>query len=340
MTGEETQPLVQRETVVSAPTPSTPLDPGLTPVRRKRAKKPQPVAQTWEEDAQSGLRARHSSRSNQLLGLVGGLIGLLVASALIWSVLQGTGQTGVPEARPESDPGHASGMAEAKVPTVMGEGANEISDAAFLKLAEPLARAFVEAKSVTELEPLVWKPERTMERIRNFHPNGTLPQETLLDFNVTGAVERVGPVRVVGIRTGDFRDGGLAFREHNGAWKIDWESWVGWCEMPLSEFLRGRVTKPTVFRVLVTPVDYYNFSFRDDLKWMSCRLEFPDQEDFLYGYVERNTDVYQNLRQEPQEKRVPMILELAFPPDAERNKQVLVVRHLADGWVADTESPP
>jgi hypothetical protein len=337
MADEKAQALVQRETAVTTPPPP---DPGLTPVRRKRAKKPRPVAQTWEEEPQSGSKSQHSSRSNQWLSMVGGLIGLLISAALIWSVLQGTGQTGVPGARPESDNGNATGISEAELPDVTEAVANEISDAAFLKLAEPLAKAFVEAKSVEELEPLVWKPERTMQRVRAFYQNGSLPHDKLLDFHVTGVVERMGAVRVVGIRTGDFRDGGLAFREQNGAWKIDWESWVGWSEMPLSEFLQRRVTEPTLFRVLVTPVDYYNFAFRDDLKWMSCRLEFPDREEFLYGYVERDTNVYQNLRQEPQEKRVPMILELAFPANAERNNQVLVVRHHADGWVADTESPP
>lgn len=49
--------------------------------------------------------------------------------------------------------------------------------------------------------------------------------------------------------------------------KVDWESWVGWSEMPWDDFLKIKATEPKLVRVMLKWVDYYNFDFSDEKKW-------------------------------------------------------------------------
>jgi hypothetical protein len=131
----------------------------------------------------------------------------------------------------------------------------------------------------------------------------------------------------------------LAFVDTPEGLKIDWESWVGWSEVSWEEF---RSTKPVaghVFRVVLSPVDYYNFDFTDDRKWQSYRLESPDKEHAVYGYVEKGSLLDGQVHLDGDKKNVLMMLSLKFPPDARSDSQVEIERFVCEGWVEGEVTP-
>ena len=106
---------------------------------------------------------------------------------------------------------------------------------------------------------------------------------------------------------------------------------------PMSSAVRP--TSASAFRVNLEPIDYYNFDFRDDGKWQSYRLESPDQEHSVYGYVERGTLQESQIRPSPDRKSVPLMLALKFPEGATSSNQVIIERLVHDGWVEKGEAP-
>jgi hypothetical protein len=232
------------------------------------------------------------------------------------------------------------------VPALANEAAAPVSQApvfsepAFLAEAETLAKRFLDATTIDELLPIVRHPDITGPRIRAFHPDGTLEPAGMSAFNINAELVPVGSGYTVQLRTGEYAEKSMAlFPTPDGA-KIDWESWVGWSEMPWADFIRTRPTEAKLFRVMLGPVDYYNFNFTDDRKWRSYRLVSPDGEHSLYAYVELDSVLDARLRPSPDNKQIPLTLSLRYPPDSDSPNQVLVEKWHADGWVLENETEP
>ena len=214
------------------------------------------------------------------------------------------------------------------------------SEDVFLADAKPLAKRFLEAKTIDELLPIVRHPDITGPRLRALHPDGTLEPVGMSAFNTSSELVSVGSGYTVQVRTGEYVEKTMAlFPTADGA-RIDWESWVGWSEMPWADFIKSRPTEAKLFRVMLGPVDYYNFNFTDDRKWRSYRLISPDGEHSLYAYVELDSELDAQLRPSPDKKQIPLTLSLRYPPDSGSPNQVLVEKWHADGWVLENETEP
>lgn len=212
-----------------------------------------------------------------------------------------------------------------------------LPDADFLAAAEPLARAFLTAETADELLPLVRNPETSGPRIQSRFPDGKIEAPGMAAFNTRLDVTRQGAALSVLVRTDDMLEKRLAFFPAAEGLKIDWESWAGWSDMPWQEFLATKPEQAFMFRVVLSPVEYYNFGFTDDRKWQSYRLVSPDGEHAIYGYVEKGTPLELSLRLSPDIKQTDLTLLLKFPPNAVSRNQVLITQMLAEGWVLDTD---
>ena len=222
-------------------------------------------------------------------------------------------------------------------PAEVVPASTQLSDADFLAAAEPLARAFLTAETTDELLPLVRNPETAGPRIQSRFPDGKFQAPGMAAFNTRLDVTRHGAALSVLVRTDDMLERQLTFIPTAEGLKIDWESWAGWSDMPWREFLATKPEQAKMFRVVLSPVEYYNFAFTDDRKWQSCRLVSPDGEHALYGYVERGSPLELSLRLSPDIKQADLTLLLKFPPNASSHNQVLITQMLAEGWVLDTD---
>jgi hypothetical protein len=320
-TGDQTPALV-------VPLPVTPGQaPDKQPKRRKR-KSRRGQSHNWDS-AHAGSRVSSRREHRQMLWILSGgavCLGLAVAMVLLaMDASDSKTRPAEPDARQTAEP--------AQSPSVF-------SETAFLAEAETLARRFLEATSVEELLPLVRNPEATGARMREFYPDGGVEPAGMTAFNTRTEVEHLGGGYAVTVRTGSFEEKTMAFSTTSEGLRIDWESWVGWSEMPWERFLEIRPQEPKLFRVMLGPVDYYNFGFSDDRKWRSYRLLSPDDEHSLYAYVERDSVLDARIRPSPDRKQTPLTLSLRFPPDPVSPNQVLVDKWHADGWVLDNPNDP
>lgn len=231
-----------------------------------------------------------------------------------------------------------------EIPVAVDELADEAAgevfqrgDGEFLVLAEPLAKRFLEAESVDELLPLVRHSDQTEARMRAYYPDGRVEPEGLSDFNTRRSVERKGSLAAVRLRTRDFEEKPLGFIDGEDGVKVDWESWVGWSEVPWDDFIAAKSTEPKMFRVVVRPVEYYNFDFKDDRKWKSWSLESPDGGRSLYGYVLEQSLLDEKISLAPEVKKANMMLRLKFPENPATDNQVLIDGHVGDGWLLEDE---
>jgi hypothetical protein len=262
--------------------------------------------------------------------LIGGACALALCVAAVLYAMRSAPETAaalpVPEATPSLDERAAA--------------AAELSDAAFLALAEPLAEKFLAARSIGEMLPLLRDPERAEPRMRAHYGGDAIEPAGLSLFNTRSTVLREGPFLTVIVRTGDFEERIMAFVNTPDGLRIDWEGWAGWSAMSWEDFLAEKPTAPTLFRVVLRPVDYYNFGFSDDTRWRSYRLDSPDGEHSLYGYVERGTLADSRIRISPEIKMSAYTLYLRFPDDGGSRNQVLIERPAAESWFLENEETP
>ncbi|RYD38772.1 MAG: hypothetical protein EOP87_00855 [Verrucomicrobiaceae bacterium] len=207
------------------------------------------------------------------------------------------------------------------------------SETELIKELEPLARGFLEADTVAKLLPFVRDSGRLEEKIRAYYPDGKVPAPGMSAFNTRSAIAYRGKLASVSVRTGDFMERQIAFLRMDDGMKIDWESFVGWSEMPWQRFIEEKPERPVLFRVGLKMQDYYNFSFADEKKWQSYEIRFPDGEHILYGYVRRDSPLDVKLRPLDAKSSRLVMVRLKFPPGGTKRNQVIIEEMPADGWV-------
>jgi len=207
------------------------------------------------------------------------------------------------------------------------------SQSEFLSFAKPNSEKFLAATSVDQILPLVRDSENIREKIYAYYPDGKIKATGISKFNVSCQVSYKNTFAAVSILTTDFEEVQLAFFDGKDGLKIDWESWVGWSEMPWDQIIESKPQNPILIRAKLTTIDYYNFGFADDSKWRAYRLSSPDGAHTLFGYIERNSLLDERLR--PPEKSVSaaVTLKILFPEGKDQRNQVVIHDMIADGWV-------
>ncbi len=212
------------------------------------------------------------------------------------------------------------------------------SESEFLAEAEPLAKKFLEAGKIDDILPLVHEPDRIRALLRSRYPDGVLEPTGMSKFNSSGQVSYKDTFAAVTILTPDYETKQLAYIDGDDGLKIDWESWVGWSDLPWEKIMESKPKTPILVRVMAKWVDYYNFGFSDEDAWRSYRLVSPDGENTLYGYVERNSLLDQRLRPGEPTATVAVTLKVHFRKDEQAPNQVVIDELVSDGWVVSEKS--
>ncbi len=295
--------------------------------KRRRGRKLDPSdGPAWEQGPKSvHASKRDSGQMRQIL--VGGAVLFAAIIAGVFFSMRAGERTPVP---PHKDLPALPAAAETVAPVT-----GERSEAAILAEAEPLAREFLEAKTVAQLLPLVRHPEVTELRMREVYPAGKIEAPGLSKFNSSEGISVRKPFVSLMVRTREQLEKPLAFIETPQGLKIDWESWEGWSAMSWEKFLSTKPRTAQVFRVTLSAVNYYNFNFSDDSKWQSYRLISPDEQHSLYGYVEKGSALDQKISPTEEVKAAPLMLSIKYPTEVVSDSQVEIEGFVAEGWVED-----
>lgn len=215
-----------------------------------------------------------------------------------------------------------------EMPKILQRGEHE-----FIASAQPIAETFLTATTVEQILPLIRDLERVKPQILAYYPDGKIKPTGLSKFNATDAISYLGSHASVVILTPESEYKHLAFVDGADGLKIDWESWVGWSEMPWDKLIESRPTSPMLVRAKLKWMDYYNFGFSDESKWRSYQLLSPNEEQSLFAYAERNSSLDQVLRPAEKSIFIHVTLKIRFPDNGEKRNQVVIVEHVSDGWV-------
>lgn len=124
-------------------------------------------------------------------------------------------------------------------------------------------------------------------------------------------------------------------RDVGGAFRLDWESCVGFGEKTFVQLRLQRPEEPVVLRVMVTPDDYYNFEFDDPDRFICVKLVSPDGGYSLFGYAERTGAVGGWLERELAGRggMRGLTVQVAYPPNAQSDQCLEIRRIIADRWL-------
>jgi hypothetical protein len=205
--------------------------------------------------------------------------------------------------------------------------------------ASAVVQEFFDSKQWQEKASLVHQPERVKPLMQDYYEKqkGTDP---LLGKFLDSAQFQLGDRTGLALSFSGSRPGGslevALLPDEGGRLRLDWESCVGYSEMPLEQMKVGKVTEPNVVRVFAKRSTYYNYEFADEGRFLAVQLFSPDMVHTVHGYCERGGPVATALDEvltrsggaDP-----ALTLRVAFPEKAESDQCVRIVGILADRWL-------
>lgn len=116
-------------------------------------------------------------------------------------------------------------------------------------------------------------------------------------------------------------------------YKIDWEVTEGYQPIPLDEFKKIRPIEPVTMRLHLTNGNYYNYAFNDETRYRCYELTFPGTDFQIYGYVERDSDIDEQIIATAKTANTQnFMLDVAFPPSLLSNDQVEIRALVHENW--------
>lgn len=297
-------------------------------VKKRRRGKKHAESPSWERESSVSEGGEKKQMRLMLIG-GGALFALMVAGVLIFLNMGDE-----PPPPPTAQASEPSAAALAKEAAPLKRTRQEI-----LAESEAVAKSFLDAKSIEEMRLWVRPSDTIEERMRRFYPAGQITSEGLSKLELRDDLDAPEEAVFATVRTRNLDDKAIVLVQTADGLRVDWESWVGWSEISWPELAIKKPVTPVEFRVTLTNVDYYNFDFSDDAKWQSFRLESPDLEHGLFGYVEKDSALHDQLRLDADTKKAEMILSIKFPEAATSSNQVLIDRLIGKGWVEGLEAP-
>jgi hypothetical protein len=305
-------------------------------VRRRRWKIP---AAPWESpDPSSGVRPGFSWREFKQKApwrMIG--IGAVCFGLIFWVSVSSAKSNGSDYAAITDLPGPLANS-EAKPLLTDTEKQPKFELA---KRVLPVVRSFLEAPDASALEPLVREPERVLPMMRKYYTGGVQPPFAKADYASLPEAKDLEVERdliSVSLQTKDYRPYSLLLKQTPEGYKVDWECYVTYSDMPLSVFQATKPTLGTLFRVKVEPIAYFNQDFSNERTHRAYRIHTIDPDRVLYGYVFRGTYVERQLVESIGKRQdITCILRLNYPTPSSNTQQVEITQYVKRGWVLNAE---
>ena len=124
----------------------------------------------------------------------------------------------------------------------------------------------------------------------------------------------------------------LAFEDNRIV--VDWESFVGYSEITLSEFISKKPRNSTLMRLNASSDNYFNYQFQEDM-YRCLYLRNPEDTEAVYGYIERGSradDQLSRIIESGQSIRF-LTLKIQYPKKLGGKNQVIIDEILTSGWL-------
>lgn len=203
--------------------------------------------------------------------------------------------------------------------------------------AAEVARKFLQAETIEDFLPLIRRSEELAPIIRAHYRSAGYRAPGSSQLDDTGVFEVRDNFTSFEVVMGDYSKRAIAVEFTDEGPLVDWESWVGFCEVPWEKFIAQKLSSPTVVRVTIEKSFYFNFDFTDESKWVCFRLNRGPDEPALYGYCAEEAPFLSKLPPKP-DAPATCILKIQFPESARTDDQVIITDYVQQGWVSGLEN--
>jgi hypothetical protein len=295
--------------------------PPKPPPRRSRAI-------TWEEDKpdELGLEPLEEERlSRGQLWVLASLAVLVVVLGVAWTIksLFGAPAAGVPAAM--AAPGPASAVGSASTPLLSEEDYAE---------AVKVTKQFLASVSIEATMPFIRDPQRVRPLMEEFYREAPWRPMLVRKLAPREHFQTRKQMLAGMVEVDDFSRRPIAFLRTPEGIKVDWESFVGFGDIPWDRLATARPTRPVLLRVHLVQDDYYNVDFTDARTHACFRMMSHDYAHRLYGYAKRDQPVFGRLmeRSHPQAFTMPTV-KVRFKEGGLSSEQVEITEVVSDGWL-------
>ena len=204
---------------------------------------------------------------------------------------------------------------------------------------ENAVKGFMTSGSIQERLTFARDPERVKPLMEEYYGNEEFEPEGFEELN-RGEIRYRGDFFTSFVRIGDFSSGPVAVeRFEDGddfAYRVDWESWVGYCEMSAEDLVRAKPTEPKLLRIMLRQDSYYNYGYSDDRVWAAYRLGFRNSDRTLLAYARRDSKEGELLAELFRDSaELLYTLKVRYPENARSGDQVEIVELLEQGWIGN-----
>lgn len=216
-----------------------------------------------------------------------------------------------------------------------------------MKRARQALTEFAKATTVEEMAKHVRHPETALPRMKAFYGDTKLKPIEMEFSSDWREVERGKQTLITTTVRIDFKDIYMVVEVpgKDGPALVDWESFIGWCEMPWTDFVKKGSKTAREFRLAVTASDYFNFNYADSKKYAAFRLVDKDDTETIYAYCDLTSETCKKLlaslrqaRQQSGRKDEEPVetftLKLSMNEEDTARRQALIEGIVFQGWVA------
>lgn len=201
-----------------------------------------------------------------------------------------------------------------------------------LREAHDASVKFLACQSLEEMAPLIREPERVMPLAREHYQREPFQAVAAHSVDEEGSAQVIDRFVSFKVILADYSLRLIAIELTDQGPLIDWESWVGHCEIPWETVIENKTQTEVFVRARASPASYYNFQFRDENQWVCFRLARSLDEPVIFGYVPRDSPIMRQLLSGGgQEDAVR--LRIRYPENPVAKNQVLITDYIGSGWV-------
>ncbi len=304
----------------------------------------------WDEDVDHGdpeagdrqLKAKRQSKAQVALTLKLLLcaVPLVIGLALVAKKLNSQKLTGGEELRMGIDDA-AAGPAEAQaeeeeVPMEpIRKLLNEHGHDEFYRRCKAAIVSFLEAPDLESRLKTIRDADRVRPLMEDFYsrnPDGPTEYAGISKPEKSSLAKGVAVLQVI---LPDFEELPIVVAVEDGdRLVVDWESFVGYCEMSFEDFIETKPTEPQLFRVRARPSDYYNFDFDDSSTHYCMQMEDLQFKHSFFGYMRKDSEVASKIFTELTTGGIDFIVvKLRYPERPRTDNQVIIDDFICRGWL-------
>lgn len=189
------------------------------------------------------------------------------------------------------------------------------------------------AKTVDEMLPYVRPTDNIKEKMIKFYKGESLSHSPFKKLTQAQNTPNYPGYLTFSSQNQDYSNQTGVLKYSKDEILLDWESFVAYSDMTWAELAEKKPTEPVRVRVSAKRAFYYNDQFTDETKWQAVSLISPNEEDPIYGYVQKNSATAQRLFNFGNSDNLRLILDVYFPEDASKGDQVFIDSVVELGWV-------